>query len=285
MLGKRFLVSSFRAKILLVLSLAGFCALQPLAGEAAFEWRGVGSRPLGMGGAYVSLSGGAETLFWNPAGLWKSQASWFSSYSRPFGLGDLSTSTLAFLLPTSVGNIGLGAMVYGLTLYRETSLMFSYSNAPFQYLSFGFNLRGLNLSLEGFGSTWTAAFDLGTVLYISENVRWGASLWNVNRAKIVQNGQSVPRSFSTGLSLEPMPGLVLSVDGRKDADFPFQIRAGSEHKVSDVFFVRTGVTGGEPSRFSLGTGFNVKRIKIDYSFHTHPALGLSHHFSMSGTLK
>ncbi|MBN2424365.1 MAG: PorV/PorQ family protein [Calditrichaceae bacterium] len=55
--------------VIIVILIFNFASAEDTKYGASFLELGVGARPLGMGGAYVALSGDAPGFYWNPAGL------------------------------------------------------------------------------------------------------------------------------------------------------------------------------------------------------------------------
>lgn len=53
----------------------------------AEQWQILGTRPMGMGGAYVAMARGPIAQYWNPAGLAQVSSQTFSGLEIPFGAG------------------------------------------------------------------------------------------------------------------------------------------------------------------------------------------------------
>lgn len=59
------------------------------------QWQIMGTRPMGMGGAFVGVAEGPETQYWNPAGLVKHDEDNYSGMSIPVGVNFEVTGKLA----------------------------------------------------------------------------------------------------------------------------------------------------------------------------------------------
>ncbi|MDP2867001.1 MAG: hypothetical protein Q8O90_12225, partial [Elusimicrobiota bacterium] len=67
-------------KLLILLA----CAAAPVS-LCAEQWQVLGTRPMGMGGAFVAVAQGPIAQYWNPAGLVKSSAN-VSGVEIPVGV-------------------------------------------------------------------------------------------------------------------------------------------------------------------------------------------------------
>ncbi len=88
--------------------------------------RGVGGRGLGMGSAYVAVTEGSSSLYWNPAGIsGLEKREFMAMHSESFG-GEVDYDYLGFSQPISedpAGSaIGIGMLRLGVSGFQETAL-------------------------------------------------------------------------------------------------------------------------------------------------------------------
>src|SRR4030067_2901363 len=101
--------------LMLSLSLVKLSLCGPEAGRENLFLLGVDARALGMGGAYVSVTDGASSVFWNPAGLAlldKGEGSFMHLRlweKTIYDFASLAYPTLEF------GSFGIGAVRLGTT--------------------------------------------------------------------------------------------------------------------------------------------------------------------------
>ncbi|MBI3189396.1 MAG: hypothetical protein HYZ33_01985, partial [Ignavibacteriales bacterium] len=97
--------------------------------HAGFERRDVGARQRAIGGAFVGLTDDVWAIHYNPAGLSNVKQSQVSVFYSPqtFGLSELSNGAVVGMVPTELGNFGLGIQHFGYELYRELSYTLGYS--------------------------------------------------------------------------------------------------------------------------------------------------------------
>jgi hypothetical protein len=76
-------------KIFITITLIGFISV--LYSE---QWQILGTRPMGMGGAYVAMARGPIAQYWNPAGLAQISTQTFNGFEVSAGVGIEATGGL-----------------------------------------------------------------------------------------------------------------------------------------------------------------------------------------------
>ncbi len=178
--------------------------------EAAFKIR-QGVRPVGLGGAFVSMADDGTAVWWNPAGLGEREVSEFNISGGQIFPG-LSSPTLYAIYANSVQplghHLGVGAWHFSLEhtgfdsgndepasgYYQEGMLGLSYGQKfayrmPFN-LGFSLNFPFKNLKandyikndplFEGRHTLMRYAIDLGLLIRLSDQLSLGASVRNLN---------------------------------------------------------------------------------------------------------
>lgn len=248
--------------------------------EAAFEFHDIGCRAIGLGGGYVALAEGPEGIFWNPAGLARSDRSQvLVFYGRPFAVQALSIQAFGGVAPASWGSIGGGVETYGDSFYREVSAGVAYGWALERGLSLGIRLRYGRLSITRFGSAGVLCMDVGASIQVWDALRWGLSVQNLAGTRIGGRGERAAQTVLMGVSGTPADRIELTLDVRKDLRFPLQLGAGAEVLLSDVVRLWTGVRS-DPLLFSSGLGLDVGSLLIQYAVTYHAVLGVSHYASI-----
>lgn len=108
----------------LVIVLSVLCAMSTEA-EAQRTFEAVGSRALGMGGAFVAVADDPSAVFWNPAGLAGGQPAGATVEWVRFSLGDREASPSPGPWQRSAKFVSLGTWPIGLSYatFNETSLL------------------------------------------------------------------------------------------------------------------------------------------------------------------
>ena len=268
---------NLRIKVLLIALL--FQIYHP-SRAAADDWP-IGARSLGMGATYVALANTADAVFLNVGGLGQIAGTEISLfYQKPFGISELNLGSVAVSLPMLRRRLAFGFLTFGNDAYREQSLALCYSHHYQRKLYYGIGVRYHTLQIDNYGSTGTFGLDAGFVATLSEDIRLGFSAKNINRPTIGKNGEHLPQTFTSGISVQVAKPLLLNFEIFKDVRFSPEARLGCEFKPFENLALRTGV-GNHPNRFSAGVGITVKRITVDYAFFTHNDLGLTHQSSLS----
>ena len=236
-----------------------------------------GARQISIANADVALANDVFTLFNNPAGLaqinWKEVGVYYSP--APFGLTELANGYVAYQQPFPFGSLGIGGMTYGYELYRESKIILGYSYNYDNILFLGAAVNYQTYSIQNYGSTGVFYLNLGGLVYILENLRWGFSTSNVNRATVADQDDQIPVEFSTGFSFDIIQNFSLNLSLEKDVRYDLSLAFGVDYDIIEYLSLRIGATDN-PSKFTAGIGINYSILGLDYAFFTHPDLGLTH---------
>jgi len=236
-----------------------------------------GARQISMANSDVALANDVFSLFNNPAGLaqlnWREVGIYYSP--APFGLTELSNGYVAYNEPFNFGSISIGGMTYGFELYRESKIVLGYSYNYENILFAGATVNYHTYSIKNYGSTSAFYFNLGGLVYILDELRWGFVVNNLNRASIADIDDQIPMVLSTGFSYDILQNFSLNFALEKDIRFNPSIQFGIEYNIIEYLSLRAG-TSNDPSKFTAGLGINYSIFSLDYAFFTHQDLGLTH---------
>jgi len=184
----------------------------------------VGTRPLGMGGAFVAVADGTCAAMWNPAGLAQmKQTEFVATYSALYtGLGEdrLGNAYIGYALPLRGGGaLGINYIRLQSPLYRENTIAFSYSKR-LRFLYLGLNAKGLfanfveneytkidplfqanGLLTKGF------SIDLGLLLMANNAFSFGVFAQNINQPNMaLGEGEEsiVPLELNAGVAFKSL---------------------------------------------------------------------------------
>lgn len=251
-------------------------------GFAAFERTPSGARGAGMGGALVALAGDEWSGMFNPGALQTvHQRALSLVYApQPFGMKELAFGAVAYVEPTALGAFGLAASRFGFELYHETRFVLSYANELARGVYAGASVSYYALSIRSYGSASALGADLGVLVDVTDQVRWGVGVSNLTASAIGKAKEKLPQVFTTGLAYTPMIGAVLAAGITKDVRFPAELHFGIEYTMLDVLDIRAGTTS-DPNTLNAGVGVRVAIARFDYAFSSHSELGMSHQVSLS----
>jgi hypothetical protein len=257
----------------IVLTIIIFCAIT----ISVFSQYSPGAKQISLSNSDVALSDDVFSLFNNPAGLaqmgWREIGIYYSP--APFGLSELSNGFVAYHEPTSFGSFGLGGMTYGYELYREAtlSLGYSYNYQNKFFIGASFNYR--TLSIKNYGSDATITINLGGLTYLTNNIRFGFAIQNLNKATFGDTDNQIPMIFNAGLSYDVMDEITVNTAIEKDINYKPSVQFGINYDIIEYLSLRSGFSN-EPSKYSAGIGINYSIFSLDYAIFTHNDLGITH---------
>ena len=242
----------FRSALLGLLCVA--CLAKPAAAQQVFE--SVGSRALGMGGAFVAVADDGTAAFWNPAGValgqrgnvtieWvrfqtgnqndppapgptKREASFVTLGSRNFNLSYASLQG-ADIVRTATGTVGetlqttqygatvLQALGHGLILGSTLKLLRGFAASSPASGPAGSNALSQAFNLQG-NTVTRFDFDVGAMVDM-KTVRLGLTAKNLEEPSFPgPAGMSftLKRQVRAGVSVLPTRGLILALDADLD---------------------------------------------------------------------
>lgn len=236
-----------------------------------------GAKQISLSNADVALSNDVFSLFNNPAGLsqlnWREIGIYYSP--APFGLSELANAYVAFNEPFSFGSVALGGMTYGFELYRESKIIMGYSYNYQNKFFAGAALNFHTISIQNYGNDNAFYFNLGGLVYLSDDFRFGFSFHNINRASFGNNDDQIPVVLNSGFSYDILKSFSINVVLEKDISYKTSLMFGVDYDIIEYLSLRSGFSN-EPSRFSAGIGINYSFVSLDYAMFTHNDLGLTH---------
>ena len=236
-----------------------------------------GARQISLSNSDVALSNDVFSLFNNPAGLsqlnWREIGIYYSP--APFGLSELANGYVAYVEPFDFGSVAIGGMTYGFDLYRETKLLLGYSYNYENKFFAGVALNYHSFSIKNYGNTGKLYLNFGGLAYVTDQIRWGFSISNINHATVGNEDDQIPMIFSTGFSYDVIKTMNLNLSVDKDIRYKPSLQYGIEYNIIKYLSLRFGFQN-KPARYSAGVGINYSIISLDYSFFTHQDLGLTH---------
>jgi hypothetical protein len=253
-----------------------------------FEYDGLSARFLSLGGGCNALGDDPSVVTSNPGGLgFFSKKSIELSWTQLYNMQELSAGDFYFVFPLgkilSINSLtsGWGFNVFGESdYYQESTVFFAFGYGIKNCLSLGLSIKYMRVYFPSPYSDFSAlGFDSGVLIKIQDKVQIGGAVKNLNQPRVIKGSDDIPRVWNMGVAFFPYESIILTVDFTKESGFDHQIRLGQEIRISRNLCLRFGINT-EPVRYSVGTGFNWEKMKIDYAFLSHPALGPTHKISL-----
>lgn len=230
------------------------------------------------------FAGDVDFFMLNPsaaASIQSLHASVFYSPS-PFDLPQLSNGGLAIAVPTEWFETGYAVTSTGYSLYKELTATAVFARS-FGIISGGCNINYNHLRIEGYGDAAAVGIDLAVSVQMSDDIRWGVSLLNINRPSIGREKELLPQWYLTGITCQFLSTASVSFTMIKDVMYPLSVRTGVKFSPIDIIDFQVGVSS-DPSRYYAGIGINYMSLSVRYSMATHADLGLTHTIGLSFSL-
>ncbi len=294
---KRVLFPIFCLGQIILLLLSSSALADSEGGRENLFLLGVDARALGMGGAYVSVTEGASSVYWNPAGLalldrgeasflhvslWENTYYDFLSAAYPtldfgsFGVGAIRLGS-SDIDRRDLNNLDLGSFDNTQMLY----IISAASSFPF-YTKGGLSFKIYNHSIAGNSATGIG-LDLGILATPNPHFSWGVNLQDLLEPTLqLQNSkEKIPFNLKAGMSYNQNIGplsILLATDIDQTRSRQIELHFGGEIGVENLVFLRGGYDRGYGT---VGAGFKWNWVRADYALKGHPDLEETHRFSLT----
>lgn len=284
---------------------------RPGSTDAQFLKIGVSARGVGMGGAYIAVTDGAESAHYNAAALARiegtamtfTHTNWFAdinhdfiAVARTFGrVGTFGISATALYTDEMKVRTPLQPDGTGETFYSNNYRVgLSYARYLTDRVTLGGTINYINLSLYSDFVAEAVSVDVG-VLYVTgyRGFRFGMKIANFGtEVKFVNESYPLPTNFNFGLAINAIEAeaqkLLLSFSAIKPNDGQPLGQAGAEWNYQNTLFLRGGYQlNHDVATFSFGGGVQLniqkKELKFDYSYSDFILLGAAHRFGIGFT--
>ncbi|KXK40977.1 MAG: hypothetical protein UZ05_CHB002003262 [Chlorobi bacterium OLB5] len=278
---------------------------------------GVGGRPLGMGGAYVSLVSDVTAGYWNPGALARINYPQFSlMHDERFGnLVNYDYGSVA--LPWGANaSLGLSVIRLGVDDVPNTqgawrdlnnngyfdngdrldysqikffnaadwAFILTYSKNHSEKLSYGVNLKVISRSID-YGSAWGIGFDVGAIYNVSPKFRLGANLMDITTTLLAWSPTGRKELITPTAKIGGSYDIPFFTTGRITPALDFDVRFenrkfASLANVGPVSFdMHAGLEYGFKDLFALRVGYNdVKQLTFGAGVKL-PKLNLDYSFA------
>jgi len=279
-------------------------ASEPGTTGANFLKIGIGPRAVGMGEAQVAVCNDVTSVFWNPAGLAKTESQ-EASFMYNLWLEGIRSQYFGYTYPhlaigTFAGSINYLSMdkIQGydyrnnptgkVTAYDLLGVLSYARELPYGIYG-GINLKLIQEKLEK-ESSFAFGIDIGVMGFLGrllkikelEDLTIGVNLQNLgSKVKFQEEGGNLPLNlkFGVGIRKEVLGDpLTIAIDGNLPNDNDFYGSLGIEYWVRDLIALRLGYKSGRDlgNGLSFGGGIKVNVFQLDYALVHFGELGYTH---------
>jgi len=244
----------------------------------------MGARNTSLGGASVTIAD-QWSLFNNVGALGRLEGdAAFTSYQNRYGINELSIMGAGFVRDFGSSAAGVGVYRFGDEFFSEQRVHVAFGH-QLDLVSLGASVDYLQYNIASVGTRGVFVFEFGGVAELTKQLSFGAHIFNVNQAKLVEGTEErVPTVMKAGLSYRPSDDLLFTIETEKELDFVEVFKAGLEYRIVEKVFVRTGLRTA-PFNGAFGVGFHPKQFQFDYAFANDTHLGAIHELSVSYRFK
>jgi len=268
---------------------------------------GIGARGIAMGNAYIANTCDASSVYWNPAGLGKIQNSSIM-FMHGVWLEESCYEWLSYVKATKIGGFGFAieyvnyGNIQGYDNYGTKTDVFKPSDKMFS-LSYGIGIKNFRIGATGkyIDSTITKkatahAVDLGAQVNLNKFIVLGLTAKNYFSSKLDYKGQGLsdplPKNLEAGVAVSNiLKTFLFEIDVKQNEEDKDNLKfgAGLEFKTKMTENLncsfRTGYNtlaqdSGNLKGISIGFGFNINRLSIDYAYKPVQELGDTHLVSL-----
>lgn len=262
--------------ILAILSILIFAS----AAEASFTHQPIGARAVGMGSAFVAISGDPSAIAYNAAGVaFGKGLQTMVFYSRPFGLKELETTFAALSFSRENWTFGAAVQQFGFAKYREQMSRFVVAYQFGKKFAFGGSLFYGYLKIPGYGEDGCLGLDLGSLFKLSPRWSFGTSILNATLTSLRRSREALPQELNAGFQFLAFPTLRFVFQISQESGFQPSLRSGVEWTLAKKLALRSGYLT-EPGRFTFGCGIYLGHFRLNYAWASHLLLGGTHQVSV-----
>ena len=259
------------------------------------------ARAAALGDAVTAKTGGASSLFYNPAGMARiegmnlsaGQANWIAGIT--YNAVSVAYASDAGVFGISVMNVDYGEIQGTIRSsntagYADTELFtptanvvgLGYAIAPTDRFSVGGQVKFVNEklgnayldtdgSVEGIESLDmdAVAYDFGLMYQMDwKNLMIAMSARNFSESlKYAEEAFELPLTFRMGVAVDVIENLSLSFVNERPRDYFSTTRVGFEYSLMGMVAVRAGyVTPTDEAGINLGVGFQVAGFNVDVAY-------------------
>jgi len=272
---------------------------------AIFLNEAVGTRPAAMGEAFVGIAGGVNTLFWNPAGLVRSNRVELLVSHTEF-IQDFRNEYFALGTPVSSrDSLGINGYFSYSQLEKTTSLISEpssfnvydcylslvWSHAWDKFYSTGVSLKGITQMIDTY-SAWSIAVDLSLLMQetLLPELTIGLVIKNLGMPiKFIAKEHPLPMVAEIGAGYYLFDKkLLLSFDISKPLQQELLFKFGVEYNIEEVIRIRAGYKYyqfgndlGALSGLTCGLGAEISDYQVGYTYTPYTDLGNVHRVSIT----
>jgi hypothetical protein len=240
-----------------------------------------GAREAGLANSSVALPG-VWSVYSNPGGMVFNKAPTMAlSYQNRYQLKELSTTSVAGIMPGRFGALGASLSYFGTNSYNEQKYAVGYAHKLGEKISAGvmFDYFITNLPSE-YETSHALAGEVGILVNPVERLNLGFHVFNISGSDYkLYHEESLPILYRAGAAWNDELFLISS-QIQLENNGNVQLSLGSEIMLVKNLFFRAGISSNTLVNYSFGLGYKLNSFVCDVAFTHHPVLGFSSSVSL-----
>jgi hypothetical protein len=201
------------------------------------------------------------------------------SYSRRFGLEDLSQTSVSIVKTLRIGSIGLALSNFGFTAYNEQKIGLAYARKLGKSVNIGGQFDLLRLNQQNLGSATIYTFEIGAQYRVYKQVLVGTHIFSPGTVRW-SDETDIGSRYTTGVQYMPSDKIALVFEVSKIVYKPTEIKVAATYKVSPAVTINMGANP-LTQIYGLGLSFDWNdRYHLSAATSSHQRLGYTPAFSL-----
>ncbi|MFT5570209.1 MAG: hypothetical protein ACI8QD_001796 [Cyclobacteriaceae bacterium] len=246
-----------------------------LAQDGAFH---AGAASSSMAETNVNISD-HWSVFNNPAGMATlHEPGMLLGYRSQYGMAAFQVLSMAFIYPALNFTSAVSFLRFGDDIYNQQKIGFHLAH-KLQMVSLGIGVQYVQHHFNELGTLGGIAIDFGGIAEITEYLRLGAHIFNINQGALNVR-QPIPVIMRVGISYLPSERFIITTELENDLDRSEVLKIGLSYQLVEWLDLRTGFANS-PKSLCFGFGLRHDKLIADYAYITRAPAGIIHEFSFT----
>lgn len=195
---------------------------------------------------------------------------------RRFMLEDLSSYSLALVLPTGSGSFGIQGSRFGFQGYNETEAGLGYGLSLGKKVSVGGRINYFSRQVPGYGNASVVNGEAGVLLYLTPKLTAGVHTYNPVSSNFgVNKDEKLFSLYRFGVGYDVSSSVSLIAEVQKKETQPVNIVSAIHYQFEKKFFAKLGISS-EAANIFAAAGLSLNdQFRLDVFASHHRQLGFS----------
>lgn len=198
-----------------------------------------------------------------------------------YGIRNLNQFNCSGVIPINTFGYGFGCYNYGNSNYTEQGVQFSVAHAFNKRFSLGLGGQYNVFKIANYGHQNNFVMDANLAAKVNDKIMLAFKVYNPTRTALNNySDERLQTVYSAGLQYKVNAQVKSYLQIEKVNAFQPNLKLGIAYAPKENIYLRLGFSSIQP-QFSLGAGFQHKKIKIDLASTIHPILGISNQTTLA----